>query len=93
MALDITTARQEIAKVYIAAFNRVPDQGGLDFWVNAYLGGTSLSTIANDFANSTEYKNKYQSYLANSEYVAAIYQNVFGRTVDSSGSSFLDERA
>lgn len=88
MALDITTARQDIAKVYIAAFNRVPDQGGLDFWVNAYLGGTSLSTIANDFANSTEYKNKYQSYLANSEYVAAIYQNVFGRTVDSSGSSF-----
>ena len=88
MALDTSTARLDIAKIYIAAFNRVPDSDGLNFWVNAYLNGASLTSIASGFATSTEYTTKYPSYQTNTEYVAAVYQNVFGRAVDTGGSKF-----
>jgi len=88
MAIDISTARQEVTKIYIAAFNRTPDKGGLDFWVNAYLNGTSIAIIADGFVASAEYANNYPSYLTNSEYVSRIYQNVFARDVDLSGKTF-----
>jgi len=89
MALDTSTARSDIAKIYIAAFNRAPDAGGLDFWTGAYLGGTSLSKIAEGFASSQEFTNKLTpNAVTNSEYVAKIYLNVFGRAVDTAGSSF-----
>lgn len=89
MALDTSTARSDIAKIYIAAFNRAPDAGGLDFWTKAYMGGTSLSKIAEGFASSQEFTNKLTpNAVTNSEYVAKIYLNVFGRTVDSAGSAF-----
>lgn len=90
MALDISTARLDIAKVYIAAFNRAPDASGLDFWTKAYLttAKEDIAVIANGFASSAEYANKYPTFLTNTEYVAAIYTNVFGRTVDTVGSAY-----
>lgn len=60
MALDLTTARADIAKLYIAV-DRVPDSAGLDFWVNTLMAGTdTLATIAQKFTNSTEYKQLTQ---------------------------------
>lgn len=88
MAIDLTTAKYDVAKIYIAAFNRVPDAGGLEFWSSAYMNGTSLSTIANGFTSSQEYANTYASNLTNSEYVSKIYKNVFARDVDASGNAF-----
>lgn len=89
MALDISTARADVAKIYIAAFDRVPDSAGLDFWVNSYMAGTdTLSTIAQKFTASTEYVAAYPSYLTNTEYVARIYTNVFNRAADTDGQTF-----
>lgn len=89
MALDITTARADVAKIYIAAFDRVPDSAGLDFWVKSYMAGTdTLSSIAQKFTASTEYATSYPSYLTNTEYVARIYTNVFNRAADTDGQTF-----
>lgn len=89
MAIDIATARTEIAKLYIAAFNRVPDSAGLDFWVDSYVNkGQTLDQIANNFTNSTEYATKYPSYQTTAEYVEAIYVNVFGRASDADGKAY-----
>lgn len=89
MALDITTARLDVAKLYIAAFDRAPDVDGLNFWVNAYVSGKdTLSTMAQKFTNSTEYQGKYPSYLADAEYVEKIYVNVFDRGSDADGKAF-----
>ena len=87
MALDsIATARAEIAKVYVAAFDRVPDAGGLTNWLNQYEAGLmTYSQIADAFTVSTEYVNKYPAILTNKELVTKLYLNVFGRAVDSSG--------
>lgn len=87
MALDtIEVAREEIAKIYIAAFNRVPDSGGLQNWINQYMyAGMSYDAIAADFANQAEYKAKYPAYMTDSEYITEIYNNVFGRSPDAGG--------
>ncbi len=89
MAIDIATARTEIAKLYIASFNRVPDSAGLDFWVDSYVNkGQTLDQIANNFTNSTEYATKYPSYQTTAEYVEAVYVNVFGRASDAAGKAY-----
>lgn len=87
MALDtIEVARKEIAKIYIAAFNRVPDAGGLSNWLNQYTAGLmTYKQIAADFANQPEYTAKYPSIMTDSEYITKIYLNVFGRTPDPGG--------
>ncbi len=87
MALDsIETARKEIAKIYIAAFNRVPDEGGLQNWMNQYTAGLmTYAQIATDFTNQAEYIAAYPSYLTSSEYITEIYENVFGRSPDAGG--------
>jgi hypothetical protein len=91
MAIDIATARSEVAKIYIAAFNRVPDSAGLAFWVSAYMNGSTLASIADGFASSQEYANTYPAYLTNTEYVQNIYTNVFGRTADAAGLAFWSD--
>lgn len=89
MAIDIATARTEIAKLYIAAFNRVPDSAGLNFWVDSYVNkGQTLDQIANNFTNSTEYTTKYPSYQTTAEYVEKVYVNVFGRASDAAGKAY-----
>jgi len=87
MALDtISTARLEITKIYIAAFNRAPDAAGLSNWMNQYTSGTmTYAQISQDFSNQTEYTTKYPSAMTNSEYITKIYTNVFGRSPDAGG--------
>ncbi|WP_457750362.1 DUF4214 domain-containing protein, partial [Sulfurimonas sp.] len=87
MALDpIETARAEIAKIYIAAFGRVPDASGLDNWYNQYAAGLmTYDQIAQDFTNQAEYQATYPAIMTNTEYVTAIYNNVFGRAPDAGG--------
>lgn len=88
MALDIITARADVAKIYIAAFDRVPDSSGLDFWVSTYMAGDTLANIAQKFTDSTEYKTAYPTYLTQAEYVEKIYVNVFNRASDADGKAF-----
>lgn len=87
MALDtIQVARAEIAQIYIAAFNRVPDAGGLSNWLNQYTAGLmTYAQIAENFTTQPEYTAKYPSIMTNTEYVTEIYNNVFGRTPDAGG--------
>lgn len=87
MALDtIEVARAEIAQIYIAAFNRVPDAGGLSNWMNQYMAGKmTYAQIAEDFTKQAEYVAKYPTIMTNTEYVTKIYNNVFGRTPDAGG--------
>ena len=87
MALDtISTARLEITKIYIAAFNRAPDAAGLSNWMNQYTSGKMTYTqISQDFSNQTEYTTKYPSAMTDSEYITKIYVNVFGRQPDDGG--------
>jgi len=85
--MELTQARLDIAKLYLASFNRVADATGLDYWTLRYMNGETLSDIAQLFTGSAEYKALYPDILDVPEYVAALYSNVFERTADAAGQA------
>jgi Tol biopolymer transport system component len=79
--------RAPVVRLYWAFFLRKPDPGGLNHWISRYQSGASLASIAQKFAQSSEFKNRYGT-LSNSAYVTKVYLNVFGREPDASGRSY-----
>ena len=89
MAVDLTTGREQIAEIYIAAFGRVSEPAGLAYWTDLYVNkGVTLASIATGFTTTAEYIGKYPTFMTNTEYVSAIYTNVFGRAADDAGLKF-----
>lgn len=76
--------RASLIRLYLAYFDRPPDDDGFNHWYGAYRSGTSLRSISAAFASSAEFKQRYGS-LANAEFVKVVYRNVMGREADSSG--------
>jgi len=82
-----------VIKEYQAAYSRVPDQDGLQFWVNQYSANqyTQLQ-LANIFASSQEFSTIYNGATASTpgdtQLVTAFYQNVLQRTPDAAGLAF-----
>jgi glucose/arabinose dehydrogenase len=76
-----------VARMYFAYFLRIPDYGGLQFWINYYKAGNSLAAISDAFAASAEFRNLYGA-LGNSQFVTLVYQNVLGRLPDPGGQAF-----
>jgi hypothetical protein len=73
-----------VSRLYMAAFHRVPDVGGLDNWVNYVRGGNSLQSAADAFVASPEFQLTYGS-LNDTQYVTLLYENVLGREPDPAG--------
>jgi hypothetical protein len=73
-----------VSRLYLGALLRVPDSGGLDNWVAYLRAGNSRQSAGDAFAASSEFANLYGA-LSNSDYVSALYVNVLGRKVDSTG--------
>jgi Domain of unknown function (DUF4214) len=73
-----------VSRLYMAAFHRVPDVGGLDNWVNYVRAGNSLQSAADAFVASTEFQLTYGN-LNNTQYVTLLYENVLGRGPDPMG--------
>ncbi|HRX69807.1 MAG TPA: DUF4214 domain-containing protein [Candidatus Competibacteraceae bacterium] len=76
------------ARLYFAAFNRIPDGAGLDFWVRRNRAGSSLTAIAAFFVESVEFVNRYGAGLSEAAFVDVLYQNVLGRVADAQGRAF-----
>jgi hypothetical protein len=76
-----------VSRLYQAYFLRIPDTSGLSYWINEKLNGTSLDTISEAFAGSSEFQDRYDS-LDNSAYTSLVYNNVLGRAPDQDGLDF-----
>lgn len=76
-----------LARLYFAYFNRIPDYGGLQYWIGQYKAGMSLCGISESFAASSEFTSTYGS-LSDDQFVALVYQNVLGRDPDAGGLSY-----
>lgn len=79
-----------IARLYDAAYNRLPDEDGLISWTGALAGGTSLLAIATTFLNSAEGQQIYGG-LTNAQFVDALYQTVLNRAADAGGRAVYIE--
>ena len=73
-----------VSRLYLAALRRVPDAPGLDNWVNYVRAGNSLQVMAEEFAASQEFINRYGA-MTNQQYVAQLYVDVLGRQADPAG--------
>jgi Domain of unknown function (DUF4214) len=77
----------EAYRLYQAALDRAPDQGGLSFWSSTLKGGTTPDQVAQSFIESSEFQQKYGS-LGASDFVSQLYQNVLHRAGDPGGQQF-----
>jgi hypothetical protein len=83
----------EIARLYKAVLGRVPEIDGLRFWHSQMALGMDIKQIANDFAQSAEFTNRFPGG-SDAEFVNAVYQNALGRGIDATGQAFwLDQLA
>jgi hypothetical protein len=76
-----------IVRLYQAVFGRVPDAGGLNYWVGVFAAGTTLQDISANFAASDEFLSQYAG-LTNAEIVGRMYQNVLQRAGEPEGVAF-----
>lgn len=74
-----------IARLYDAAFNRLPDPGGLAAWTAILEGGRPLIDIAAAFASSAEFQARYGTTLPNQAFVEQIYRASLDREGDPEG--------
>jgi hypothetical protein len=82
----------KVARLYDAAFDRLPDAVGEANWTGAMYGGVSLQAAAEAFIGSSEFQARYGA-LDDSHFIQQLYRNVLGRTADQAGldtwSAFL----
>jgi len=78
----------ESYRFYKAAFDRTPDYGGLGYWYNNINHGAAVTSVANSFIGSDEFKKMYGDNPSDSTFVTELYQHAFGRTPDQNGYDF-----
>jgi len=88
LAFDIDGNAGQAYRLYQAAFNRVPDEGGLGFWIGEMDKGVTLAQVASGFINSDEFRGLYGTNPSNAEFVDLLYQNVLHREPDTGGYNY-----
>lgn len=88
LALDIAGSAGQAYRIYQAAFNRTPDNGGLKYWINRMDGGTTQDRVAAEFIGSPEFQTLYGTNPGNADFLTRLYSNVLHRTPDPGGYSW-----
>ncbi|HWJ97707.1 MAG TPA: DUF4214 domain-containing protein, partial [Acidimicrobiales bacterium] len=90
-AADATTNVDPTVRLYSAYLTRVPDAGGLNYWLKRRRAGWTLSKISSNFAGSSEFIRRYGS-MTNRKFVENIYVNVLRRTGDPAGMDYWTKK-
>jgi Ca2+-binding RTX toxin-like protein len=88
LAFDTAGTAGQTYRLYQAAFNRTPDQGGLGYWIDLMDHGTGLPQVATGFINSPEFQGLYGANPTNGALVTLLYDNVLHRAPDQSGYTY-----
>lgn len=76
-------------RLYNAAFDRSPDEGGLGHWISRLDQGANLvEDVAQSFINSQEFQNSYGANISDNAFVTLLYNNVLDRNPDQSGLNY-----
>ncbi len=87
--MDTADPTARVARLYEAALDRLPDQGGLNHWIGAVQGGQPLSSLASGFLSSPEFQARFGDATADTgASVDRLYQNVLGRAGETEGRAF-----
>jgi hypothetical protein len=88
LALDTNAAAGQVYRLYQAAFDRKPDEGGIGYWLGQVDKGTSLGVIAQNFLSSDEFRKTYGAEISTEAFLTALYRNVLHRDPDKGGLDF-----
>jgi len=83
--LDTEAVGGQAYRVYKAAFNREPDQGGLGYWIAQMDSGMNMVEVAARFIDSNEFRAIYGSNPIDAVFLTRVYQNVLGREPEPAG--------
>ncbi len=78
---------QALARLYMAVFDRSPDEGGFRYWDQQMDQGMLFNDVAASFINSNEFSQTYGT-LNTSGFVEQLYLNVLNRTADAEGQNW-----
>jgi hypothetical protein len=81
------TPGASLDRLYEAYFLRPADTDGFNYWIDRYRDGASLVEIAEWFAESEEFQNRYGT-LDFGAFLDQLYIDVLGREPDESGKSY-----
>ncbi len=77
-----------VVRLYTAAFDRLPERSGFNFWFDAYTDGRhTLPSMAEFFVDSPELTATYGS-LNDEQFIDRLYRNVLNRPADIVGRLF-----
>lgn len=82
------TRETQVALLYTAVFMRSVEASGVDFWVSALAGGSVAwadGSLATQLLNAS---SLYPSSFTDTQFVQAVYTNVFGRAAQPSDISY-----
>jgi len=86
-AARLDQAYAQAFRLYNAALDRVPDQGGIVFQTHALQTGHSLFDLAGNFMASPEFQSRF-SVPGDDHFVNLLYQNVLDRAPDAAGMAY-----
>ena len=81
---------EPIVRLYNGYFHRLPDPGGLRYWMDV-ARRSGLGFVSASFASSPEFTSTY-GQLNDGAFVERVYLNVLGRASDPAGRSYWTGR-
>jgi len=87
----IHPAEGQVFRIYQAVFDRAPDAGGFEAFVNSLQNNIlTVESITAEFVASQEFQNTYGD-LTNEAFVEALYTNVLPDNMDAQGRANFTE--
>jgi len=86
--VDAGAVAGQAYRVYKAAFNRIPDNDGLKYWIGVMDAGATAKQVANGFIASAEFSSLYGTTPSHAVLVTKFYQNVLGRQPEADGYNY-----
>lgn len=80
-----------LVRLYAAAFERLPDQEGLQHWLQELQYGGSLNQVARSFTASSEFTTRYDA-LDSAGYIDQLYTQLLGRSAETAGKTYWKEQ-
>ncbi|WP_279222900.1 DUF4214 domain-containing protein [Stutzerimonas kunmingensis] len=75
-------------RLYQSAFDRQPDVGGFNYWIQRIDAGMSLRDVAQSFVDSIEFGARYGTQVSNEQLITNFYLNVLDRSPDPGGYAY-----
>lgn len=91
-ASDYTPDNARVLRLYQAVFRREPDVPGAKYWIARQREHMRLSSMANYFAQSEEFRLRYGAALSDAGFIDLVYSNVLERAPDAGGRTYWLDR-